>query len=102
MSYTKYRSYTQFILRMYMKIFHNMLVGLLFASSLPMHIDGHQSHKSQPTLAKKLNKAWQNNWVKVGTVTAACAVLYALGIKLNIITPALLCTGTPQCHACHA
>ncbi len=37
------------------------------------------------TIVNKLKKAWgRSNWVKAGTATAACALLYALGNKLFI------------------
>jgi len=84
-----------------MKISQNIFIILLATSSFTTHINSNQSHKNRPALIKKLKKAWQNNWVKAGTITATCAILYALGVKLNIIAPAaLICTGTKNCTMC--
>src|SRR5436190_15412365 len=60
-----------------------------------------QIQSSQSIIVKKLKKAWENNWVKAGTVTTACALIYALGVNLNVITPSVICTGTADCHACN-
>src|SRR5437867_12819963 len=78
---------------------HSLLL-LLCISLQTSYIQPYQINVNQDVIVKKLKRAWQDNWVKAGTVTAACALMYALGVNLNIITPTVVCTGTATCHAC--
>lgn len=32
-----------------------------------------------------LQNAWQNKWVKVGTISTACAIIYAVGVRYNVV-----------------
>lgn len=29
--------------------------------------------------------AWQSKWVKVGTLSTACAIIYAIGVRYNVV-----------------
>jgi hypothetical protein len=33
----------------------------------------------------QLHNAWQNKWVKVGTVSIVCAIIYAIGVRCNVV-----------------
>jgi len=65
------------------------------------YIHCQETQSTQSIIVKKLKKAWENNWVKAGTITTACALIYALGVNLNVINPSVMCTGTANCHACN-
>jgi hypothetical protein len=78
---------------------HSLLL-LLCISLQTSYIQPYQINMKQAVIVKRLKRAWQDNWVKAGTVTAACALIYALGVNLNIITPAVVCTATSICPVC--
>lgn len=93
------------------KLHHSLLIVLLSSSLVNIakdvstlsharsHAHTHTSARARVSkhyfTTQKLKSAWKNNIVKIGTVTAVCALsyaLYALGVKYNIIAaPALLC-----------
>jgi len=66
---------------------NNILLALIISSSLTI-AQSESPKYSIRYISKKLNKAWQDKWVKIGTLTATCATFYALSIKLNFFAAA--------------
>ena len=71
-----------------MKNLHNIFFIMIMCSSFVVTAQNHKHMITPAVIVKKVKKAWRSNWVKVGTVTAACATIYALGVKFNFITAA--------------
>jgi hypothetical protein len=69
------------------------LMLLLASECTIMSHDKNQASKySCNTVVQKLKTVWKNNWVKAGTITATCALAYAIGVKYNLFAVASAAT----------
>jgi len=80
-----------FLLRRIMNKTYRTLSLIILSSTLTVSAMENVQQDTQATISfytqttNQLQQAWQNKWVKVGTVSTACALLYAIGVRYNVV-----------------